>query len=45
MVEMFVPTDVQVPRPVAGIIETKLLPFCIIISSLLIVVPPFIDGE
>jgi hypothetical protein len=44
IVEIFVGV-VQVPRPVAGIIETKLLPFCIITSSLLMVVPPLTDGD
>ena len=44
MVEMLVGV-VQVPRPVAGIIETKLLVLCIMISSLLIVVAPLIDGD
>ncbi len=43
IVEMFVGV-VQVPRPVAGIIETKLLEACIKTSSL-IVVAPLIEGE
>lgn len=33
------------PRPVAGIMETKLLVLCIITSSLLMVVAPLIEGE
>ena len=45
MVEIFVPTDVHVPRPEAGIIETKFALLCIMISSLLTVVPPLTDGE
>tara|TARA_R110002060_G_scaffold49646_2_gene60586 strand:- start:141 stop:398 length:258 start_codon:yes stop_codon:yes gene_type:complete len=44
MVEMLVGV-VHVPSPVAGIMDTKLLVVCIIISSLLMVVAPLIDGE
>jgi len=44
IVEIFVGV-VQVPRPVAGIMDTKLLPFCIITSSLLMVVPPLTEGD
>lgn len=45
MVEMFVGV-VQVPSPELGSMETpKLCPFCIITSSLLIFVPPCIEGD
>ena len=45
IVEMFVGV-VQVPSPEFGSIDTpKLCPFCIITSSLLMFVPPCIEGE